>query len=508
LAASVRGLLSTALGIRTARPAVKQIVLPAARLADDDLHALRAACPSLRVDDDARLGSGIGKSTVDLLRARGGEAPDAPDAVALPADHDEVVALLRVCTQRRVAAVPFGGATSVVGGLRASGAGYAGVLAIDLARLDRLIHVDPISRTATLEAGVRTPRAEALLAEHGLTLGHFPQSFEYATIGGFAATRSSGQASAGYGRFDQMVVGLRVATPTGTIELGRAPHSAAGPDLRQLFLGAEGTLGVITSVTVQVRAAPAARHYTGWAFPSFQSGTDAVRALAQDGPLPTVLRLSDETETAVGAATSGHTTGPCLAIVGVEGADDEVAHRYQAIATRLAALGGTELGPEPGDAWRRDRFRAPYLRDALLDAGALVETVETATFWSNLASTYTAVRDALVTELTEQGTAPLVLCHISHVYPTGASLYFTVAAAQRDDPIDQWQRAKTAAGDAIAANGATISHHHGVGKDHLRWYADEAGPLGLTALHAVKAALDPAHILNPGILLAPPAAGE
>jgi alkyldihydroxyacetonephosphate synthase len=238
---------------------------------------------------------------VDLLRLRGGEADAAPDAVVLPGSHDEVLAVLRACTAHRVAVVPFGGGTSVVGGLAPDRAGFTGVVALDLRRLDRLVDVDTEARLATLEAGVRAPRAERLLAEHGYTLGHFPQSFELASIGGFAATRSSGQFSAGYGRFDDMVMRLRVATPQGTVDVGRAPRSAAGPDLRQLFLGSEGALGVITAVTVRVRPAPGEPVVDGWAFESFTDGLVAVRALSQDCTLPTMVRLSDEVETAIGA---------------------------------------------------------------------------------------------------------------------------------------------------------------------------------------------------------------
>jgi alkyldihydroxyacetonephosphate synthase len=494
----VRTLLTSALGVTGARPPADAVDLAPSTLADADLAALRAACPDVRTDDAARLAHAAGKSTVDLLRLRAGAAAHAPDAVARPADHDQVEALLRACAARRVAAVPFGGGTSVVGGLRANRSGYAGIVAIDLGALDRLVAVDPVSRTATLEAGLRAPRAEELLAEHGFTLGHFPQSYEGATIGGFAATRSSGQASAGYGRFDQMVVALRVATPTGTLDLGRAPHSAAGPDLRQLVLGSEGALGIVTAVTVRVHPAPSARAYGGWRFESFEAGAAAVRALAQDGPLPTVLRLSDEPETAIAA---GGADGGCLAIVGVEGTSSSVDRVSSAVTSRLSELGGVSLGPAAGQAWARDRFRAPYLRDALLDAGALVETLETAAFWSNLPAVYDAVREALVGALLGQGTPPLVMCHISHIYPTGASLYFTVVAAQADDPVAQWERAKTAASDALALAGATITHHHGVGRDHLPWYAAEIGPLGVAALRAVKEAWDPAGILNPGVLI-------
>ncbi|MCW2640840.1 MAG: alkyldihydroxyacetonephosphate synthase [Dactylosporangium sp.] len=499
----VRTLLASALGVREPRPPVEAITLPPRALPERVVRALREVCAQVRTDDQARLSHAAGMSTVDLLRLRAGDAADAPDAVVVPADHDEVVAVLATCAASRIAVVAFGGGTSVVGGLRARREGYTGLVALDLASLDRLRDVDTVSRTATFEAGVRAPRAEEMLSERGFTLGHFPQSFERATLGGFAATRSSGQASAGYGRFDQMVVGIRVATPGGGLHLGRAPHSAAGPDLRQLFLGSEGAFGVITEVTVQIRPTPPARRYLGWRFPDFPAATEAARVLAQDGPLPAVLRCSDEIETTIGAVSGG--SGPsddgCLMITGIEGTDDEVTATESALTDRLTGLGGQALGAGPGQAWLHGRFTAPYLRDALLDAGALVETVETAAFWSALPTTYTAVRDALATSLAELGTPPLVLCHISHVYPSGASLYFTVVAAQGPDPVAQWQVAKAAAGDAIAAAGATISHHHGVGRDHIQWYGAEIGTAATAVLRAVKHALDPQGVLNPGVLL-------
>ncbi|GAB1693661.1 FAD-binding oxidoreductase [Krasilnikovia sp. M28-CT-15] len=503
LSPGVRDLLGSALGVRGPRPAAETADLHPSSLPPAALADLVTACPRVHTDDAARLAHAAGKSTEDLLRLRAGQVHDAPDAVARPGSHDEVAALLAACARQHVAVVPFGGGTSVVGGLAARRDGFAGLLALDLAGLDRLIRVDPVSRTATAQAGLRAPRAERLLNAQGYTLGHFPQSFEYASLGGFAATRSSGQASAGYGRFDRMVVGLKAATPVGTVDLGRAPESAAGPDLRQLLLGSEGVFGVITELTMRVRPTPAERHYTGWVFPDFATGGDAVRSLAQDGPLPTVLRLSDEAETAINAATGSGPGGDggCLAVVGVEGTKAEVAARSEALHARLTALGGTPLGETAGEQWRAGRYRAPYLRDALLDAGALAETLETATFWDRLPQTYAAVREALVATLADAGTPPLVLCHISHVYDTGASLYFTVVAAQADDPVAQWRAAKTAAGEAIAASGATITHHHGVGRDHRPWYGREIGPVGAAALRGVKEALDPYGILNPGILL-------
>ncbi len=503
-------LLEQALGVtppREAPAALAEVSLPEPDLPGacrDELVALLGT-EQVRDDRESRIRHTRGKSTPDLVRLRGGDAADAPDLVVLPATHEEVAAVLRICAQHRVAVVPFGGGTSVVGGLTPRRVGFSGVTALDLRRMDRLLSVDAESRTATLQPGLRGPHAEELLGAHGFTLGHFPQSFEYASIGGFAVTRSAGQASAGYGRFDDMVVGLTVATPQGSLELGRAPASAAGPDLRQLILGSEGALGVVTAVTVRVLPAPQQRSYEGWRFESFADGMTALRRLAQDGPRPTVLRLSDETETAVGLARPGQLgsapSDGCLAIAGYEGEPAEVAARRDAASAVLAACGGLPQGDEVGQAWERQRYAGPYLRDALLDAGAFAETLETATFWSGVAGLYEAVRTALTEDLTARGTPPLVACHVSHVYPTGASLYFTVACAQADDPLAQWQRAKTAAGDAILRAGGTITHHHGVGADHREHYAREVGLLGVDVLRAVKDRLDPAGILNPGVLV-------
>ncbi|MFJ3863410.1 FAD-binding oxidoreductase [Streptomyces nigra] len=509
---TVTGLLRDLLGVRprTAEPiALADIAVPEPGLEPAALQDLVAAAGGeehVRTDAETRVRHTRGKSTPDLLRIRDGEVDaDLPAAVVLPADHDEVVAVLRVCAGHGLPVVPFGGGTSVVGGL--APAERRPFVALDLRRMDRMLALDPVSRTATLQPGLRAPQAEALLAEHGFTLGHFPQSYEWASIGGFAATRSSGQASAGYGRFDEMVLGLTVATPEGTLDTGRAPRSAAGPDLRQLLLGSEGAFGVITSVTVRIRPVPQTRVYEGWRFASFEEGATALRRLAQDGPRPTVLRLSDETETLVGLAQPDAiggglpTDAGCLAITGYEGTEEDTAHRREQAAAVLRACGGTPLGEEPGRRWAHGRYSAPYLRDSLLDAGAFAETLETATFWSGIPGLYAAVRDALTGTLTEAGTPPLVMCHISHVYENGASLYFTVVSAQGEDPLKHWERAKRAANDAIIEAGGTITHHHGVGTDHRDWYVREAGALGVEALRAVKRRLDPSGLLNPGVLL-------
>ncbi|MCW2613302.1 MAG: linked oxidase domain protein [Frankiales bacterium] len=504
LSPEARGLVELAFG---SGPRLEQLPVgspPAGRLDPRLLPGLGALVGEehVLVDDLTRTLRTRGKSTPDLLLARAGDLSDAPDVVVRPGSTEQVERVLAFAVEHRLAVVPFGGGTCVTGGLVASRAGTVAVVSLDLCRMDRLLAVDTTSMTAVLEPGLRGPEAEALLAAEGLTIGHYPQSFEHATIGGFAATRSSGQSSAGYGRFDALVVGLTAVTPTGTITLGSAPATAAGPDLRQLLLGSEGTLGVITSVTVRVRPLPAVKVYDGWRWPSFAAGADAMRTLAQTGLLPTVLRLSDEAETAINladpAAIGGGGDEGCLMITGYEGDAETVEVRRAAVSAVLAGRGGTPLGEGPGQTWVHGRFAGPYVRDAMLDEGVLVETCETATFWSNRERLYRDVRSALEASL---GEGTIVLCHISHVYETGCSLYFTVAAQGGDDPLARWLDAKQAAGDAMIAAGATITHHHAVGTDHKPWLAQEIGPVGVRVLRALKAELDPTGVLNPGVLV-------
>ena len=500
---AARGLIEMAFGIEE-RPAAAEVTLPAPGIASGLLDGLRDLLGAEQVltDDETRRLRTRGKSTPDLLRQRAGDLSDAPDAVVRPSTHEEVAAVLAYAVEHHLAVVPFGGGTSVTGGLVARREGYAGLVSLDLLRMKRLVAVDHTSMTATLEPGLRGPEAEALLAAEGLTLGHYPQSFEFASIGGFAATRSSGQSSAGYGRFDALVVGLRVATPRGELRLGSAPANAAGPDLRQLILGSEGAFGVITEVTVRVRKLPAEKVYEGWSWPSFAAGADAMRTLAQSGLLPTVIRLSDEAESAINLARpdaiGAQAAGGCLMITGYEGEPAANAAKRAAVTALLEQLGGTCVGTEPGESWAHGRFNAPYLRDSMLDVGVLVETLETATWWSNREALYAGVKTALEQSL---GEGTMVLCHISHVYETGCSLYFTVAAKEGDDALAQWQKAKAAACDAIVATGSTITHHHAVGTDHKPWLTAEIGELGGSVLRAVKADLDPTGVLNPGVLI-------
>jgi alkyldihydroxyacetonephosphate synthase len=481
-------------------------VLTPSRLDDADLAAVGAIVGAEHAStaDAVRMLHLGGKSTPDLLRRRLDEPQSAPDAVVSPASHDEVAAILAVCDERRLAVVPFGGGTSVVGGVDPETGPHRAVIAVDLERTAALLDLDEISLLATFGAGTTGPQAEELLGARGYTLGHFPQSFLHASLGGYAATRSSGQASRGYGRFDDLVHALRVASPAGELSLGRAPASAAGPDLRQLFVGSEGAFGVLTEVTVRIRPRPAATVYGAWTFPDFASGAAAFREATQRGIRPTVLRLSDETETRVNAAMGGHLTrlSGCLALATFEGADIPEAERIRDDLDRvLTRHGAKSRGEDPARSWERGRFASPALRDTLMDAGVLAETLETATTWSALPELKSAVTAALSAALTASGTKPIVLCHISHVYPAGASLYFTVVAALTDDPQAQWAQAKDAASRAIVDARGTITHHHAVGRDHRPYLEAEIGPLGVEVLRAVKRVVDPRGIMNPGVLI-------
>jgi len=520
---TAEGLLRDELGADPAnrKPPVafEQVSVPDARLPDALRERLASAVGAENVRDDreTRIAHAVGRSYPDLVRIRSGDASSAPDAVVLPASAEQVAAVLATCADHRVAVVPFGGGTSVVGGVEPVRDGFAAAISLDLARLSSTVEVDRTSLTARLDAGLLGPDAERRLREHGVTLGHFPQSFEYSTVGGWVATRSAGQASTGYGRIDELVEAVRCVTPAGELGTKAAPASAAGPSLRELVVGSEGVLGVISEATVCVRPAPGAWRYEGWSFASFAEGCDAFRVMEQADAAADVNRLSDEDETrltmAMGSTGSaiekvgrrylrmrGH-EGGCLAILGFEGEEDEVEDRRRRTSGLIRAGGGVALGHRPGDAWRRSRYAAPYLRDELLDRGVLVETLETATNWANLKTLHQAVRDALQTALSGRGTPPLVICHVSHLYASGASLYFTFLARQEEDALAQWRAAKTAASEAIVANGGTITHHHAIGRDHRQWLTAEAGPLGIEVLRAAKERLDPAGIMNPGKLL-------
>ncbi|HEY6550224.1 MAG TPA: FAD-binding oxidoreductase, partial [Solirubrobacterales bacterium] len=466
-------------------------------------------------EDRIRHATGCGYRDLALLRS--GQLEQAPDAVVLPADADAVRRVLEVCATEGIAVVPFGGGTSVVGGVAPLRGSHGRLISLDLARL-RKVEVDPRSLTALLGAGLRGPEAEAELSKHGLVLGHYPQSFEYATIGGFAATRSAGQASSGYGRFDSLVSSVRLIAPAGDLSTLETPHTAAGPALREVIVGSEGAFGVIPDVTVRVRPAPRQRRYEAWIAESFEAGAEIVRALAQGPGLPDVIRVSDEEETEISLALSGprgvaaslfggylslrRRRKGSLIIVGFEGAEESIVRRRALSMRALRKGGAVSLGRSAGRSWEHGRYQGPYLRDTLMEMGAMVETLETSHTWSRLGVLHTAVGSAIRNSLSNQGTPGLAFCHLSHAYADGASLYFTfIARARHGEEIEQWQHVKRAASEAIVANGGTITHHHAVGRDHAPYMEAEVGRAGLDVLSAVKDRLDPAGIMNPGKLL-------
>jgi alkyldihydroxyacetonephosphate synthase len=500
--------------------ALSHVELSASAISAGTLAQLRAIVGEDAVRDDhaERVLHAAGKGYPDLVRLRAGAPDGAPDVVVLPSGTGEVAELLALCVRESLAVVPFGGGTSVVGGVAPLAGSHRGVVSLDTARLSGVVELDRESRTVTVGAGLRAPTLERELARHRLTLGHFPQSFEYVSLGGCAATRSAGQASSGYGAIEKMVVGLRMTAPAGELALAPQPASAAGPSLRQVLVGSEGTLGVICELALRVREAPRSRVYEGVFFEDFATGVETLRDLAQDGAMPDVARLSDEVETRMSLALAG--TGGvkgalgrlylgargyrdgCVAIVGFEGDERAVRARRRRALALIRRRGGLGVGRSPGEAWRHGRFAAPYLRDELLTHGVMVETLETATQWSNLRRLHRSVGEAIERALAAGGTPGLVMCHVSHLYETGASLYFTFVARQREeDPIGQWRSVKEAASAAIVAGGGTITHHHAVGRDHAPWMREEVGETGLAALRSLKSELDPAGVMNPGKLI-------
>jgi alkyldihydroxyacetonephosphate synthase len=506
--------------------ALGAVRLPATRLPERASAALRGivGAENVRQDCYERVTHAAGRGYLDLVRLRAGAPEDAPDAVVLPADRAQLQAVLECCAREDVAVVPFGGGTSVVGGVEPLRDGHAAAVALDTRRLSGVVALDRESRLVTVGAGMRAPELERRLAPAGLTLGHWPQSFEYVSLGGCAATRSAGQASSGYGTIARMVQGLRLTAPAGELTLPAMPATAAGPGLRELIVGSEGVLGVIGELSLRVRPAPARRTYEGVMFGDFAVGLQALREMAQQHALPDVARLSDAAETrlSMALAGSGGVKGRlgqaylgargygqwrreerCIAILGFEGDPVEVAARRARALALAGAGGGLRLGGSPGRAWLRGRFQAPYLRDELLTLGVMVETLETATRWSELACLHGTVTGAIERALVDQGTPGLVCCHVSHLYETGASLYFTFIARQRlGAEAEQWHAVKRAASDAILAGGGTITHHHAVGRDHAPWFAREVGDMGVAAIRALKSELDPAGIMNPGKMLA------
>jgi alkyldihydroxyacetonephosphate synthase len=523
---AVWAFVAEALGVKslpeTPPEALSSLKFPEPRLTDKTLSALIGATHEDRVRTDAfeRALHAVGRSYHDLIRVRAGDLSMAPDAVVYPESEAEVLAVLRVAEESGVAVVPFGGGSSVVGGVEGRAPKGQPVVTLDTTRMTRLLEVDATSQTARAEAGMYGPELEEELGRAGFTLGHFPQSFEYSTLGGWIAARGAGQLCNRYGAADKWLVAARVTTPRGVLATKAFPASAAGPSLNQLVCGSEGTLGVITEATFKIRKTPEKRVIVAFLYKEFEDGARAIRRMVQEDVGAAMMRLSDRDEThffgefrrvlepsrvqalAEKALDVAGYEQKCVLMLAIEGDEEEVRHRVKRARAIASKEGGFYVGGSPGRSWWKRRFEMPFLRDPMLDHGLGVDTLETSTEWSNVPRLYRAVREALHGAFEKDGRKAIVMTHVSHSYLDGCSLYFTFIFARDDGrAVEQWRGAKEAASRAISENGGTISHHHGVGVDHAHWMPAEKGAIGMQLLTALKREVDPNGILNPGKLI-------
>jgi alkyldihydroxyacetonephosphate synthase len=510
--------LAAAVAARLGVPALE--VLPPPRIEDLRLAAPRLAPPPplariCSTEPHERAGHAYGKSFRDVVRAFRREYPHPPDLVAFPADEAEVAAVLDWAADAGAAVVPYGGGSSVVGGVEPDvGDRDRGTVSLDLGRLDRVLEIDHTSRAARIQAGILGPALEDALRPHALTLRHFPQSFEFSSLGGWIATRSGGHYATLYTHIDDFVESLRVVTPAGLVETRRLPGSGAGPAPDRLFIGSEGILGVITEAWMRLQDRPRFRASAAVPFDDFGAGADAARAIAQAALFPANCRLLDPGEAATASAGSG---SEAVLLIAFESADHPP-DAWMRRALECAADHGGRVPPDAGrtrteeagaregaaGAWRRAFLGGPYLRDALVAMGVVSETFETAVTWDRFPEFHAGVLAAATDAVRRVCGAGQVTCRFTHVYPDGPAPYYTILGAGRPGTqLEQWAEIKSAASEAILRLGGTITHHHAVGRDHRAWYERERPALFGAALAAAKRALDPAGILNPGVLMRP-----
>lgn len=476
------------------------------------------AHPLISDDPAGRLRHARGQSLPDWISLRSGQIDRFPDGVAYPASDEEVRTLLAFARQTGTHLIPYGGGSSVAGHINPL-PGDTPVLTVDLARLNSLLSLDETSHLATLAAGVFGPHLEAQLQANGYTLGHFPQSFEFSSLGGWIATRSSGQQSYYYGRIENLFAAGRLETLDGSWELPPLPASAAGPDLRQIILGSEGRLGIITQATVRIRPLPERESFQAIVFRDWPAGVAAVRSMAQADVGVSLMRLSNALETETTLALAGHEElitmvkrglsglgygdGRCLFLFGLTGPRKATDFARRQTAAIARDFGGLPVGTMIGRQWQKSRFLNPYLRNTAWEAGYAIDTLETAVPWSAVEPTTVAILSALQSGLSDQDERVLAFAHLSHVYRDGASIYVTYLYRRAADPqetLRRWQMLKAAGSQAIVAHGGTISHQHGVGLDHAPYLPAEKGEVGMRLLASIQHELDPAGLLNPGKL--------
>lgn len=516
--------LAPVIAERLGRPVER---LEPARVADLRLRASRVTMPTslahlASTDDEDRAGHAYGKSFRDVVRAFHGDVPAPPDAVLRPGDESELAAVLDWCDTEHVAAVPYGAGSSVVGGVETGGDwadAYAGVVSVDLARMDRVLDVDHDSRAARIAAGATGPALEDQLRPHGLTLRHYPQSFEFSTLGGWIATRSGGHYATNRTHIDDFVESVRMLTPRGPYESRRLPGSGAGPSPDRLVIGSEGILGVITEAWMRLQDRPVHKSTASVRFPTMAAGVAAARLLGRSDLWPTNCRLLDPGEAAANAGGRGE----AVLVVGFESADHPV-DAAMALALEACADAGGDVsggarttGPagstadgtdgrasDAADTWRSSFLRAPYLRDAMVSLGCIAETFETAVTWDRFEDLHATVVETAERSLAEVCGGGTVTCRFTHVYPDGAAPYFTVLApSTHGDQLAAWDEVKAAVSEALLAAGGTITHHHAVGRDHRPWYDRQRPDLFAEVLRSAKSTLDPTGVLNPGVLVDP-----
>ncbi len=472
-----------------------------------------ALAPICSSDAHARASRALGKSYSDVVRGFRGHFLHPPDFVACPRDETDIERLLEWCSGERVAAIPYGGGTSVVGGVQPEvGPAYNGAITIDLRELRHVIEVDDVSRAARIQGGASGPELEAQLAGHGLTLRHFPQSFELSTLGGWIATRAAGHFATVWTHIEDFVESIRAITPSGTWQSCRLPGSGAGPSPDRLLAGSEGTLGVISEAWVRVQPRPTERVSAGVRFPTFAAGSECVRALSQSALHPSNCRLIDPSEARLTMAGDGSFA---LLVLGFESSDHPVGFQMDRALAICAQHGGVAAERRGGSAgggidtggvgaWREAFLRAPYVRDVLVAMGVLSETFETAITWERFPAFHERVMGAAQAAAEGVSGVARVSCRFTHLYPDGPAPYYTVLApAQRGEEVEQWAAIKAAVSDVLIAEGATITHHHAVGRDHRPWYDRQRPDPFAAALRGAKAAVDPRAIMNPGVLVDP-----
>ena len=514
--------------IRWEKPvAFEDVTLPEQKNNEAFLAAIRAGLGDGQIVDDkkSRLVHAAGKSFRDLWLMRHGQVQFAPDCVVYPDTEEDVALVVRAAHEHGVVLVPFGGGSNIAGCLVPSDRGGRMVVSLDMCRMHRVLEVDRYSLTGRIQPGVYGQHLEDQLAEHGVTLGHFPDSFLHSTLGGWVATRSAGMQSDIYGKIEDMVISLRMVTPSGTIITRTVPKSSNGIDIKHLCIGSEGILGVITEVVVQVHHKPEKEDWYGWLFPDFKSGLDAIHECHRSDCMPTVTRLNDPKKTALSFAFKHPKTGIkdkiakafkwyignvkkidfdqcCLMVVKYEGTPKAFNRIKNQVTAIYKKHRGVCLGAEPGRSFAKVKFDFPHLRDYVMDRSIMADVSETATTWDNLRTLHESGLADVEQAIKDTGVDAWVGCHLSHSYRTGASLYFTFGCLQREGrEIEQYLYVKKAAEDAFMKNGGTLSHHHAVGTEHLPWVEEDLSPTGLKAVKALKAGLDPNDIMNPGKII-------